>query len=83
MAKESFADEAEFALHLAYHRQLKEKKFFGVVEMTYQAGELKHVREVAAHPIGAVVSSLIDKVPEKYRAHLKERYREHKAFVSE
>ena len=83
MSKESFADEAEFALHLAYHRHLKEKKFFGVVEMTYQAGELKHTREIAAHPIGALVMSLIDRVPEKYREHLKERYKGHKSFGGE
>jgi len=77
---EDLEEEAELALLLAYHRQMRKSRYFGVVEMTYQDGEVKHRREIDSEPIAAMAARLMGEVPERYRAVLKAKYADHKSF---
>lgn len=73
-------EEAEFALVLAYLKKLRRTKFYGIVELTLQAGEIKNRRAIESAPIGAMAAELLEEVPEKYRGVLRERYKDHKSF---
>lgn len=74
-------EEAQLALMVAYLRELQKNEFYGVVELTFQKGELKVSRETRSRPVAALASDIWPQVPQKARPALKEKLKEHKGFV--
>lgn len=74
-------EEAELAMMVAYLRDLQKRKFFGTVEVTFQAGELKMSREIRTRSVGSLASDLWAQIPARAHDSLKEKLKSHKGFV--
>jgi len=74
-------DEANLALLVTYFRELQKAKFYGIVELTLQDGELKVSRETRSRPVAALAASIWAQIPGKAKKNLKERLKDHKGFV--
>jgi hypothetical protein len=74
-------DEAELALMVAYLRDIQKREFYGIVELTFQKGELKVARETRSRPVAALASDIWPQIPAKARTPLKQKLKEHKGFV--
>jgi len=73
--------EAELALMVAYLRDIQKREFYGIVEMTFQGGELKVSRETNSRPIGSLAADLWHQIPKRAHESLKEKLKAHKGFV--
>ena len=74
-------EEAELALLVAYLRDLQKRQFFGTVEMTFQAGELKVSRETMSRSVGSLATDLWSQIPSRAHEPLKDKLKSHKGFV--
>ena len=79
-ARSADQDESDLAVVLAYVRELQQRGFYGLVTLTFTDGELRHTREERTRPTAALVASLWDRLPEKVRPALRERFEAHGAF---
>ena len=72
--------EAELALLMTYHRALQTEEFFGIVTISYNKGEVKHLREDRTRPPAALTADLWDKLPERVKPTLRKKFKDSKAF---
>ena len=68
-------EEAELALLMTYWRKLQQERFYGVVTLTLAQGEIKHVREDRTKPVPALAAALWDKLPDRIRPVLEDKYK--------
>jgi hypothetical protein len=73
-------EEADLALVLTYLQGLQEEGFYGVLTITLNNGEVKHIREDKTRPAPALARELWDKLPERVKPVLEERFKNQKPF---
>lgn len=73
-------EEADLALIMTYLRVLQEDKFYGVLTITMNNGEVKHIREDKTRPAPALAKELWDKLPDRVKPLLEERFKNQKTF---
>lgn len=71
---------ATLALMGVYLKDLRKRKFYGTVELTYQNGEVSYIRENTTSPVAALASDLWRDIPEDFKAELENKFKGNKGF---
>lgn len=71
---------APLELMMLFLQQKKEEGYYGTVELTFQEGEVKHIRENSTMPIAAYASEIWTKLSAEAQAELKEKFKDINSF---
>lgn len=72
--------DAPLKLMELFLRRKRAEGYYGTVELTFQDGEVKHIRETSTMPIAAYASEVWHELPEEDREELKDKFRDVSSF---
>lgn len=72
--------EASMELMRLFLEQKRSEGYYGTVELTFQEGEVKHIRENSTMPIAAYASEVWEKLPEELQQELREKFKDVNSF---
>ena len=71
---------APLELMLLFLQQKQEERYYGTVELTFQEGEVKHIRENSTMPIAAYASEIWGRLSPETQQELKEKFKDTNSF---
>jgi hypothetical protein len=74
--------DASMELMKLFLKQKKEEEYYGTVELTFQEGEVKQIRENSTMPIAAYAAESWEKLSEEVKQELREKFKDVKSFKS-